>query len=169
MRICHWNKSNSAMKSRLSEVKNIISSHRPHFLGISEANIDLKKEHKEYFSIKDYSLHLGPFSPNGMIRLAVYIHKDIVFKVRPDLMSPELNSVWFEAGLKNKKNVLLNQTYRKWQQLGDANSISIPEQLERWLKYLTLWEKALDTGMEVVNIGDYNLNNCNWTNDNNLR
>ena len=43
LHICHWNKSNSSMPSKMSEIRNLISVHRPHFLGISEANYDCKK------------------------------------------------------------------------------------------------------------------------------
>merc|ERR1711954_360989 len=56
--------------------------------------------------------------------------------------------------------------YREWQQLGIADSVSVPDQLARWLQYIDLWEKALNTGMEVFCQGDYNLNHCNWTNPN---
>ena len=81
-------------------------------------------------------------------------------------MSPDLNSIWFEAGFKNKKRILVNQMYREWQQLGVADSVSVPDQLVRWLEYVDLWEKALNTGMEVICQRDYNLNHCNWTNPN---
>ena len=47
-----------------------------------------------------------------------------------------------------------------------SDSVSVPEQLSRWLRYLDLWEKALDTGDEVICMGDYNLNHCNWMDKN---
>ena len=160
MRICHWNKSNSSMGSRLPEIKNIISMHLPHIFGVSEANINTKTQDKTVYSISDYNMLYGPISQNGIIRLVVYIHKEITFKSCPDLMSPDLNSIWFEAGFKNKKRILVNKMYREWQQLGIADSVSVPDQLARWLQYIDLWEKALNTGMEVFCQGDYNLNHC---------
>ena len=42
----------------------------------------------------------------------------------------------------------------------------MPAQLIRWIKYLDIWERALNSGMEAVCIGDYNLNHCNWTDKN---
>ena len=113
LRICHWNKANSAMLSKLSEIKNIISTHKPHCLGISEANININQD-INIFNIADYRILLGPPSSNGIIRLVVYIHKDLNVKIRPDLMSHDLNSIWFEAGLRNQKKILINQTYREW-------------------------------------------------------
>ena len=71
-----------------------------------------------------------------------------------------------EVGLKRKKKILLNQNYREWQQLGVPNSVSIPEQYIRWIEYFEYWEKALQSGNEVVCMGDYNLNHCNWTDAN---
>ena len=109
---------------------------------------------------------MGPVSPSGIIRLIVYVQKDISVKVRQDLMVPEFNTVWLEMGLSNRKKILISQVYREWQQPGATYTVSIPEQLGRWEKYLTQWEKALNTGLEVICIGDFNLNHCNWTNPN---
>ena len=101
-----------------------------------------------------------------MIRLVVYVRKEISVKVRTDLMDPLFNSIWLEMGLSNKKKILISQVYREWQQLGAADTDSVPEQLIRWNQYLTIWERALNTGLEVINIGDFNLNHCNWTDPN---
>ena len=81
-------------------------------------------------------------------------------------MVSEFNTVWLEMGLSNRKKILISQVYREWQQLGATYTVSIPEQLGRWEKYLTQWEKALNTGLEVISIGDFNLNHCNWTDPN---
>ena len=165
LRLVHWNKENSSMSSKLNDIKQIISTHRPHCLGISEANIKTNQDIK-LFSIDDYNIFLAPPSLSGIVRLAVYVHKDMVVKLRQDLMSPELSSVWLEAGLKNQKKILINQMYREWQQLGVQDSINITEQLTRWSKYLDLWETALCSGREVISLGDYNINHCNWMDQN---
>ena len=165
IRISHWNKSHSFMFSRMAEIKNIISEHKCHILGISEANFDPRHDISQ-ISIKDYSTHLCPISKNGLVRLVIYIHKDVVFKVRNDLSNSELCSIWIEAGLKNKKKILVNNFYREWQQIGVPDSNDVPEQLVRWEKYLNIWETALNTGMETICLGDYNINHCNWTDKN---
>ena len=69
-------------------------------------------------------LYLGPKSLNGIICLAVYIHKDVKVKLRKDLISPEFNALWFEANLPNQKK-LVSQVYREWQCLGLADSDSV--------------------------------------------
>ena len=164
--MCHWNKSNSAMSTKMPEIKNLISIHRPHLLGISEVNFDTNIHDQSSISISDYMLYLGPKSSNGIIRLAVYIHKDVKVKLRKDLISPEFNALWFEANLPNQKRISVSQVYREWQCLGLADSDSVQEQFIRWVKYLDQWETALSSGLEVVCMGDYNLNHCNWTDPN---
>ena len=112
IRICHWNKSNSSIQSKLPDIKNLISRERPHLFGISEANVKCNLD-IDTIKISDYTLYLAPPSSNGMIRLIVYIHKSMVVKLRTDLMDNELSSLWFEAGLKNKNKILINQFYRE--------------------------------------------------------
>ena len=165
LRLCHWNKSSAKMSNRLSEIKNIISQHRPHMLGISEANISTSQD-LSLFNIADYKIHVGPASVTGLIRIAVYVHKDIKVKLRPDLMSPNLSSIWFETSFKRSKKILVNKMYREWQQLGVSDSLSIPEQLSRWQEHISMWESALNSGLEVVSLGDYNINHCNWMDKN---
>ena len=77
-------------------------------------------------------------------------------------MSPNLSSIWFETSFKRSKKILVNQIYREWQQLGVSDSLSIPEQLSRWQEHISMWESALNSGLEVVSLGDYNINHCNW-------
>ena len=36
----------------------------------------------------------------------------------------------------------------------------------RWLEFLDQWERALDTGLEVMVVGDCNINHCNWSDQN---
>ena len=147
-----------------------ISNHINKYKGIKihlywiyrEANIHKNQDMKVY-SIPDYHFYLGPPSQTGMIRIIVYVHKDVKVKLRQDLMCSNLNSVWLEAGLARNKRILVNNLYREWRHLGDDSALSIPEQLNDWLEHLQYWEKALDSGFEVVCLGDYNLNHCNWT------
>ena len=97
---------------------------------------------------------LGDFVPNPILMV----------KLRPDLMSADYSSIWMEVGLPRQKKFVVGQTYREWQLLGqpDGLSSSLPEQLNRWCTFLTQWEKALDSGLEVHLLGDLNLNHCNW-------
>ena len=105
--------------------------------------------------LQDYNLHVCPTIENPSFRtsrIVVYTHKDIVAKLRPDLMCDKYSSVWLEVGLPNHRKFLVSQSYREWlytNQHGDRSSGTIPEQLNRWLVFLEQWERALDTGMVI--------------------
>ena len=108
--------------------------------------------------ISDYKLHTCPTLNNpalGYSRIVVYTHKSLVCKLRPDLMSNECSSIWMQV---------VCQTYREWQLLHqpDQSSKSVEAQLNRWVTFLEQWEKALDTGLEVVVVGDMNINHQDW-------
>ena len=79
-------------------------------------------------------------------------------------MSKDSSSVWLQVGLPRQKQFLVCQTYREWQLLGqpDSSSKTIPAQLGRWVTFLDQWERALQTGMEVIVCGDMNLNHLDW-------
>ena len=89
----------------------------------------------------------------------MYKHTSLVAKVREDLMSDKFSSIWLEVGFPGRSKILVCNLYREWQYLGqtDHSSLDISEQLVRWIIYLEQWEKALDTGKEVVVMGDFNL------------
>ena len=171
IKICHWNKGGSFLINKMPEIKNIISQHHPHILGVSEANL-LADHDVSLVAIQDYNLHVCPTITNPNLkssRIVVYTHKDIVAKLRPDLMCDRYSSIWLEVGLPHHKKFLVSQSYREWQytnQRGDKTSSTIPEQLTRWLLFLDQWERALASGREVLCLGDMNLNHCNWTESN---
>ena len=168
IKISHWNKGGSFLINKMSEIKNIIAHHQPHIFGISEANL-MDVHDPCLAAVQDYSLHVCPTITNPTLRtsrIVVYTHKNIVAKLRPDLMSDKYSSIWLEVGLPNHKRFLVSQSYREWQytnQSGDKSSSSIPEQLSRWVIFLEQWKAALSTGMEVHCLGDMNINHCNWT------
>ena len=171
IKIAHWNKGSSLLTNKMPEIRNIMSNHHPHILGLSEANL-FDVHDQSLVAVQDYDLHLCPTITNPSLkvsRVVVYTHKDLIVKLRPDLMCNTYSSVWLEVGLPRHKKFLVCQTYREWQytnQRGDRSSNTIPQQLTRWLVFMDQWEKALATGMEVICLGDINLNHCNWTDPN---
>ena len=103
----------------------------------------------------------------GYSRVVVYVHNSVVYKLRDDLMSKNYSSIWIQIGLPGKKQILVCHTYREWQELQRENlnnnsSSSIDDQLQRWLLFLDQWERALNSGMEVIVCGDINLNHLDW-------
>ena len=164
IKIAHWNKGSSHLINKMAEIRNLIDKHQPHILGVSEANL-LDYHDQSLVTIPDYNLHVCPTITNHAMRnsrVVVYTHKNIVAKLRPDLMCDSYSSIWLEIGLPHHRKFLVNQSYREWQQMGNRSSNSVPDQLARWLIFLDQWERALATGREVHCTGDMNLNHCNW-------
>ena len=68
---------------------------------MSEANL-LDVHDQSLVAIPDYNLHVCPTITNHAMRnsrVVVYTHKNIVAKLRPDLMSDSYSSIWLEIGL----------------------------------------------------------------------
>jgi len=152
----------------MPEIKNIVDKHHPHVLGLSEANL-LKHHDQSLVQIADYDLHLPLTFSNPLLqtsRIVTYTHKSVVVKLRTDLMSDSFSSIWIELGLPRKKKFLVCQIYREWQLLNPTlgnSSTDEGDHLIRWLEFLDQLERALDSGLEVHVMGDFNIDQCNWT------
>ena len=145
----------------MTELELAVADHQPHLLGVSEANF--KQDHDvEDVQLEDYELFFSNTLGNndlGISRVVCYKHISLVGGLRPDLMCDNFSSIWMEIGLPGKRKFLVCQLYREWQYLGqpDGTSRGIPAQLDRWITFLDQWERALDTGKEVIMMGDFNL------------
>ena len=109
-------------------------------------------------TIDNYELNIS--------RIACYKHSSMVGIVSNHLMCDTFSSIWLELGLPGKKKFMVCQLYREWQYMGqvDSNSRSIPEQMVRWLMFLDQWERALESGKEVIVMGDTNLDHLKFNN-----
>ena len=168
IKISHWNKGRGFLANKLTEIKSIVTDINPHILGISEANF-YENHDQNQVRIEHYNLHISDTINNPALKVArtvVYTHQSLMVKPRPDLMSNDCSSVWLEVGLPRQKKIIVGHVYREWQLLGqlDDSSLSVPEQLNRWCVFLSQWEKALESGLEVHVLGDLNLNHCEWNN-----
>ena len=167
MKIAHFNKGSGYLISKKNEIENLVSGLHPHVFGISEANL-MKNQDYEDVQISDYVLHKCPTLDNPNLeysRIVVYTHKSLICKPRLDLMSEDCSSIWLQVGLPNQKQILICQFYREWQLMNqqDRSSQSVQAQLYRWGMFLSQWEKALDSGLEVLVLGDMNINHLDWS------
>ena len=162
----YWNKGPSHLINKQHDIQSIIDTHRPHILGLGEANF--RHDHAlEDVQQAGYSLHLDSCVHNpelGMARVAVYTHSSLRVKRRPDLEDDTVAAVWLECGLPKQKGILVCVGYRQWRLLGQADnrSASTAEQLTRWLKFLGMWEKALEEDKEVIVTLDANIDFLTW-------
>ena len=170
IKLAHWNKGPAFLYKKHDEIETLIADHSPHVLGLSEANF--KSSHDlALVQHAEYDLHLSPTlsSPSqDTARIVVYTHNSLIVKRRTDLEDNRISAIWLEVGLPQKKKILVCQGYREWQYLGqgDQTSGAIQAQLERWSLFLSLWEKALVEGKEVIVMMDANLDFMKWNNSN---
>ena len=166
MKLLHWNKGPSLLENKIEELETIINNYHPHILGLSEANLH-KKNDVSNVKIPDYNIYTCLSFENPYLeisRVVVYVHKSIVVKPRPDLMSDQFSSIWLEAGLPNQRKVLICNAYREWGLLNQSsnNSKSIESQFRRWEVFINQWEQALNEGKEVICMGDMNIDHLRW-------
>ena len=169
IKLVHWNKGPAFLINKHQEVETVLADHRPHVLGLSEAN--LKKDHDQSLvQHQDYNIHVCDTIDNpqlGISRVVVYCHRSLVVRRRKDLEDKTISAIWLEIGLPKQKKILHCQAYREWQHLGQADNLSgnIAAQLHRWEIFLAKWELALLEGKEVVVMMDANIDFLKWTRD----
>ena len=170
IKILHWNKGPSYLENKYHEIEAIMDNHKPHVLGLSEAN--LKAEHDQAnVQFSDYELHTASSLQNQQLkvsRVVVYTHKSLVVKRRSDLENENISSIWLEVGLPRKRKILICHAYREWKHLyqTDNSSGSIQAQHDRWSLLLDQWERALSEDREVILAMDANIDFLKWTLDN---
>ena len=154
------------MLRKITDIKILVSQNQPHIFGLAEANV-LPGHDLTELQIPNYTLHLASSltcpTPSAA-RVAVYTHKSITVKRRPDLEENDLQLVTLEAGLPGKKKSIYMVAYRQWQLPGqqDRTSGTLAAQTERWNRLLARWESALREGRKVIMVMDANLDAMTW-------
>ena len=124
IKLTHWNAGSAFLENKINYIETLISSHHPHLLGISEAN--LRKDHNiGNCMIQDYELFTSKTMSNVNLqisRVVVYKHTSVVAKVREDLMSNNFSSIWLEVGFPGRTKILVCNLYRDWQYLGQTDN-----------------------------------------------
>ena len=94
-----------------------------------------------------------------MCRVAVYTREGLVVKRRRDLEGGNVCTLWLQIALPNKPSTLYMFGYRQWQMPAqrDSTSSTVACQLERWLKMIEQWERALLEQRETICMLDANL------------
>ena len=109
LKIMHWNAGGKHLINKIDNIESVINGYRPHFLGISEANL-LKKHDLNDVQIENYKLYVSNTLNNPSIeasRVVVYVHNDVICKVRHDLMNDKFSSIWLEVHLPRQKKFLV--------------------------------------------------------------
>ena len=170
IKIMHWNAGGKHLINKITNIESVINGYKPSILGISESNFFARHDINDV-QIENYKLFLSETINNENIqasRIAVYVHNDIACKLRKDLMNDTFSSIWLEVNLPRQRKFLVCQAYRDWQYMGQADneSKSIQAQCSRWVEFIDQWEKALQTDLECLVVGDLNIDHTKWTNPN---
>ena len=170
--VVYWNKGPSYLHNKQHEIESLVSTHKPHILGLGEANF--RHDHSlEDVQLQGYTLHLDSSVDNpelGLARVAVYTHNALRVKRRPDLEDEKIAAIWLQCGLPHQKGILVCIGYRQWRLVGQGNntSASIHEQFSRWSTFLDKWEAALGENKEVLVTLDANIDHLTWRDTENL-
>ena len=162
----YWNKGPSALHNKMLEIETIIDKHKPHILGLGEANF--RGDHDiDSVQVPGYTLHIPSIVQRpgqAMARIVVYTHHLLRVKRRWDLENENVAAIWLECGLPHQRGFLVCMGYRQWRLLGqtDSTSSTVAAQLIRWEMFLDNWEKALKEEKEVIVALDANIDHLTW-------
>ena len=113
--LVYWNKGPSFLCNKRLDIESIVERHKPHVLGLGEANI--RQDHNlQDLQLQDYTLHIDSSMTNpalGLARVAVYTHKAQRVKRRHDLEDDTIAAIWLECGLPNQRGLLICVGYRQ--------------------------------------------------------
>ena len=144
----YWNKGSSLLSNKQDEIKQIIQEHKPHIMGLGEANFKYGHDLQDV-KIQGYTLHLDSAVDcpqlENTARVVVYTHDLVRVKRRPDLELDNVAAVWLECGLPQQKSTLYCMAYRQWRLSGQPDQKS-EQQYARWESFLGKWEEALLEG-----------------------
>ena len=103
----YWNKGPAFLTNKQLDIESVISTQKPHILGLGEANF--RHDHDiEEVQQQGYTLHLDSCVDNpalGMARVAVYTHNMLRVKRRHDLENGTIAAVWLECGLHHQRGI----------------------------------------------------------------
>ena len=91
----------------IEEIEYLVSSFKPHILGISETNF-WRHQSLQNVQLENYDLYFAKSLDNpkhNVSRVAVYVNTCLSTEIRYDLMNDSFSSIWLEVGHKYQKNI----------------------------------------------------------------
>ena len=160
---------------KLVDIKLFIQEHKPHLLGIIEADIHgpnstsnrtpryTTEEINERLKIEGYSIILPQtWHTHNQARLIVYISDEIKGKIRANTQANnDLPSITIEIGLGREKKTLCNFYYREWTG-GISRDDSYISQYDRLNRQVQIWRDLSVEERDLVILGDSNLCSLSW-------
>ena len=136
------NKGNSDLYSRTDQINDLIKKHNPKIIIINKLNYK--------------------YGDTVAARTGILLHKDVHYSRRRDLETPGISSVWVKLSYPGRKPILVQGFYRQFRRIGKPNSHTPASQHQRWEMFIKKWEKAMQEDLEIISMGDTNLNYFRW-------
>ena len=159
-KLSQWNCGSAYLENKMTEIEAAVARIKPSVFCVSESNLRDTVD-KSRVQIPGYRMFTSKTIENSTLkisRVVVYLDEAVKGKIREDLMSPNLSSIWLELGSGEQK-LLVGCLYREHQYMKQQNNLSLSQQqnLWRWNIFIEQWRKAIASGAEVHTIGDFNI------------
>ena len=178
-RLAEWNCARGLLtchsedSDKLVDIKHFIETHKPHLMGIIEADIHRPNSNAgrtntfttqqihDKLKVEGYSIILPKsWSTHDQARILVYV-SDAIKVVKKDIDDDDLPSITLEIGLGRERKTTVNYYYREWTG-GVSGDDSHGGQVERLNRQVHLWRSLANQDRDVVLLGDANLCALSW-------
>ena len=162
--LMHWNLGSKLWENKHDKIQLLVDQLSPDFLYISEANL-MKNTPNHLIDIEGYEMTVADTMEHLQYSRIVLLSKvGQIFTVEHDRMNNDISSIWIKIGSRGKRSLRIGGAYRKhkyFRQPEPDNSKDQIQQERRWLKFISQWKSAGNSGPCVV-IGDLNLDQNKW-------
>ena len=150
-KIMSWNIGRGLIK-KLSQIRAVLLEERVGICFLIET--DDSQNNLQSIKIADYSVHTSTvLNVKDKVRIIALVHNDLTVKIRSDLMSHEVSTIWMELKRDKNKNVLVAGIYREWTDNEESDCTKIVNQIQ----------KASEEKVPLLVTGDINLDMLQWS------
>ena len=161
LKIIQINKGNSPLSAKVPHIINLLNHYNPNVMIINELNLSIH----DSIIFPGYNFEFDQLhNTHGTARTGILIKENIIYKRRKDLESPKLSTVWIQLNFGNKNKLLIQAVYRQWKLLTEPGSETTKSRFNRFEKIIKKWKVANQEKVDVLTLGDFNLNALTWGN-----
>ena len=161
-KLMQLNKGDSELQNQIPQINNMLQTHKPQILVLNELNLHKNDKTTKYL-FDNYTLEHDNLNITDIkSRTGILLHRDIQYSRRKDLETNGTSTIWIQLKFPGKKSVLLQGIYRQFKRLGRKGSGTYKNQTARWKTILEKWELAQKEKLEIITLGDFNINQSSW-------
>ena len=161
LKLMSWNCGKGFIKKhKITELAHFMHSNEISICAISEVDINNKNEYTEsLYNIPQYSkLFPKSWENKNKARIITYYKTELKnnIKIREDLMTDSQPDIWIQVQIGKGTKFLLGMIYREWTSIEGKGAHT--DQKERLTELIEKAQEASDENMEVILMGDFNIN-----------